>query len=343
MTVAYVTFPGTSGNYVSSADVNLLDADSAHLHQSAGTFAGWGTGAVAPVLSTDDTAQGIAASNVGKLTTSSHTIGCIFPGVPSTTVGVVVSPGEVYSYGRWVKFDAAITEIKLDFRFVNASGGFSGNSFIEVANTGAWQWVTHTATVPTNTARMGVTIQDPNAESTGRVGYISAGVLRTGATATFIPSLRIVGDLDMRARFAATDATPTTAETLIGHRSGNSGFAMTLGTGGELVVYHGTGSGTRLETSSGLALVAATDTEVRSVIDISAGTWTHYKNGVQFDTSGSFATTAGSPYAGALAVGADSAGTSGNWDGDIYYAEVRDGIDGPVVRRFDADDLIGLL
>jgi hypothetical protein len=147
----------------------------------------------------------------------------------------------------------------------------------------------------------------------------------------------------MRARFAATDATPSSAETLIGQRSGNSGYAMTLGTGGELVLYHGTGSGTRQETSSGLSISNGEVVEVKSVIDISAGSWTHYKNGVQFDTSGSFATTAGSPYAGALAVGADSAGTSGNWDGDIYYAEVRDGIDGPVVRRFDADDLIGLI
>jgi hypothetical protein len=219
---------------------------------------------------------------------------------------------------------------------------FASQDAIAIPTDGSWATMTLTGTTPALTETINTDVRINAGVLDDELFEIGDLCFRAGADTTFVPSMRIVGDLDMRARFAATDATPASAEALIGHRSGNNGYAMTLGTGGELVVYHGTGSGTRAETSSGLSLVAATDTEVRSVIDISAGTWTHYKNGVQFDTSGSFATTAGSPYAGPLAVGADSAGTSGNWDGDIYYAEVRDGIDGPVVRRFDADDLIGL-
>lgn len=42
----YVIFPGTPGNYISTQDVNLLDADTAHLQQSTGLW-------TAGVLSTD--------------------------------------------------------------------------------------------------------------------------------------------------------------------------------------------------------------------------------------------------------------------------------------------------
>ena len=34
----YVTFPGTTGNYISTPDTNLLDADTAHLAQSDGGY-----------------------------------------------------------------------------------------------------------------------------------------------------------------------------------------------------------------------------------------------------------------------------------------------------------------
>ena len=43
MSVHYVTLPGAAGNYISTDDVNLLDADSAHLQQSVGQ---WSVGAL---------------------------------------------------------------------------------------------------------------------------------------------------------------------------------------------------------------------------------------------------------------------------------------------------------
>ena len=52
-------------------------------------------------------------------------------------------------------------------------------------------------------------------------------------------------------------------------------------------------------------------------------------------------TGAASPSGSTLYVGA--AGGAGSYlDGDLYYVEVRDGIDGPVVARMDADDWVGI-
>ena len=44
MSTPYVTFPGTAGNYVSTADVNLLDSDTAHFHQALSAL--WSAGAL---------------------------------------------------------------------------------------------------------------------------------------------------------------------------------------------------------------------------------------------------------------------------------------------------------
>ena len=40
MSDKYLYLPGASGNYASVADVNLLDADTAHIHQSIGDWFG---------------------------------------------------------------------------------------------------------------------------------------------------------------------------------------------------------------------------------------------------------------------------------------------------------------
>lgn len=254
------------------------------------------------------------------------------------------SPGDRVSIGGYVEVSRDQSWVIVRVTYFDAGGTQLGtNDPYNVngvdADTPTNIFGTATSGAPASTAWASVEVQyRGNTQSGDTIDVWDFYALAHGATelASFIPSLRIVNDVDLRAKFAADDATPASAQSLLHMRSGNNGYAMTLGTGGELVVYHGTGSATRQETSSGLDIDDGEIVEVRSTLDISAGTWTHYKNGTQFDQSTGFATAAGSPHAAALAAAADTGGSSGNFDGNVYYAEVRDGIGGPVVARFDA-------
>lgn len=344
----YITFDGSTG-YMDTPDVNLLNADNAHCHQSAGQWYGLSGGMTVTGGNDDIDGKWNTASNVLKYVQSSS----------AGTNKLLTMDGQsgfsgstVYSMGAWmysVDQDVLVTPF---FRWMtDATTQVGTDSAVSASSVPAntWTWVSlENLTSHASTSHVGFFLRfdslDPSGDiPVGYTAYMSGVATYQSATAsTFVPSFRIVGDLDVRAHIAATDATPVSAETLIGQRSGNSGYAMTIGTGGELVVYYGTGSGTRVETSSGASISDGVATVLRSYFDLSAGTWYHLQDGVQFDSSPSFATTAGSPYAGALAAGADSGGAAGFFDGDVYYVEVRDGIDGPVVARMDAEDWVGI-
>ena len=72
---------------------------------------------------------------------------------------------------------------------------------------------------------------------------------------------------------------------------------------------------------------------------MSTGIWDRTIDSVPDATSGALATDPASPSAVPLFVGANGAG-SFPLDGDVYGAEVRDGIDGPIVAVFDPDDIV---
>lgn len=341
--VAYIALPGTSGSHLTVPDVNLLTSNQAHAQQGHGLDV---YGNFSNSVDTPPTAP-LFGSLAAKMILSSDSSLQVIRFADGTG-GVATSPTDVRSMSMWWYTDQAGLKAKGTILWNDSGGNFVGandGSYVNLTQNAWTEIVVENKTAPASTAYAGVQ-SDIVVIAGGNVPqgtyWTAARCVRAGTDSTFVPSLRIVGDLDLRAKFAATDATPTSATMVTSTLSGNNGYALSLGTGGELVVYHGTGSGNRAETSSGLSITDASVVDVRSVFDISAGTWTHYKNGVQFDSSGSFATTAGSPSGTSLIVGSNVAGTGSLWNGDIYYVEVRDGIDGPVVARMDADDWVGV-
>jgi hypothetical protein len=156
-------------------------------------------------------------------------------------------------------------------------------------------------------------------------------------------ALQLEDDIDIRVKLAATDYTPVAAQRIVHNRSGNNGYEMYFDAGGVFIVRHGNGTDSRIAAPQAAA-VAATDGIAyvwRATLDVSTGAWTYYKNGVQIDTD-TVATGAAVPAAATLGVAADGAGNS-KLIGKLYWVEVRTGIDGSIVARVDAADIIRAL
>jgi hypothetical protein len=177
--------------------------------------------------------------------------------------------------------------------------------------------------------------------TTGDEFRFSKYTFREGSDAAFVPSLRIVGDSDLRAKIAAADYTPAGNQSIFSDWN-SDGCILYIDTSGHL---HFEGDGTTgaiNEASSAYTFVDGQATEVRVTLDVSAGDMVWYQDGVQVDTD-TFTAQPLDPGGRTLVVGADYLGTGLLFDGDIYWAERRDGIDGPVVARFDAGDVAAAL
>ena len=171
---------------------------------------------------------------------------------------------------------------------------------------------------------------------------VDVACFRAGAVSTFVPSLRIVGDLDLRANIELDDYTDTAAQAILDTLVSNAGYRLAFTTGGEIEGRFGGGAADNTGVSSGLAAVDGARLGIRATMDISSGTWTYYKDDVSFNTDvlGVIVPTAG---VDDLHVGTAVAGTTLLTTGAVYWAEVRDGIDGPVVARMDSRDAARVL
>ena len=178
------------------------------------------------------------------------------------------------------------------------------------------------------------------------------GVTGEFVTAPDSDALDIVGDLDLRIKVALVDWTPGAAMTLVAKWLGfedNRSFAFEVLTSGTLQfgwTTDGT-SGTQSVVQS-TAATGVTDGEtkwVRATLDVDNDASGHdikfytSDNGTDWSQLGTTVTTGGttSIYAGTwlLEVGAFANGGADPLDGEVYQAQVFDGIDGTVV--FDAD------
>jgi len=166
--------------------------------------------------------------------------------------------------------------------------------------------------------------------------YWDAVCLHASASTTFVPSHRIVGDIDMRASVLPVTFDPTTDQHVIAKRSGTSGYGIRLdSTTDSVSARHGDGVTDR-DTALAMDTTAGTKAEIRATFDEATGTWNGYLNDVLADTDAGFTTDPASPSSEALYAGSENGNEP--YQGDIFWVEVRDGIDGPVVARFDAHD-----
>lgn len=165
----------------------------------------------------------------------------------------------------------------------------------------------------------------------------------------------ILGDIDLRMKVALPDWTPSSTMTFIGKNVGdpNRAFRWTLLTPGtSQLEWWPTGSNASIITKISTVAIPFADGAtgwVRVTLDVDNGA---SGNTVSFYTSidGVVWTPLGAPVitagvttmvdtAAAIEVGANFNGASQQLLGTVYYAEVRNGIDGPIVAKFDPTNM----
>jgi len=333
----FVKFPGVSGEYVSSADINICDGDTAHAHQSVGLWRA-DTGAPAPVLSADHAYFG-DTSLLYTMNGTSTRFGSTLVG----TGNIPVAAGLDYTTEVRMWTDEADREAFIIPRIWEDTTYIGDFGFTVVPLIpGQWTVVptpTGTATAPADNLQFRLYVRKQSDESSpvdGEKMWVDAASVVQGPDPSFVPSLRIVGDLDMRVKAALTSYDSGVRQAFLETNSGSNGYYMMIDTTARFRTFHGNGS--NAVTVSGLLPVTAGSVyEFRSAHNVTTGAVEYFLDGasqsIVYDVTGP-RVPGGVP----LNVGAFG-GVSFLVNGDIYWAEVRDGIDGPVVARFDAQDV----
>ena len=345
----FVSFPGTAGSYASTDDVNLLDADTAHMQQSIGRWTAE-SGALTPEQSQAMT----------PIFGTSHASAEAFSTVPRVNSGspgnyTPATPGTTYSTSAYMAKGAGATaglSARLRMVFWDAGEGLISRilgSQTLIPDALVWQHITQTEVAPALTAFISFEVEFRDAAG-GDFMYWDAAIIREGSDTTFIPSLRIVGDLDIRARVAPQSWMPAVNNVLGARRPNNvdnKSFRWQLRTDG-LIRYSMSIDGlteNNFNSNDPISLPddgVPHDIRTEFVADNGAAgrTATFYVDDVQIGSphtigpaGGSF--TGDSPFE----IGTYNLGTIEPFLGDIYSSTLRDGIDGPIVAVFDPDDI----
>ncbi len=214
MAEPFVIFPGPAGNHISTDDVNLLDADTAHFEQSIG---GWAdlSGATGLTLSND--LVPVFGNTHFKFVGAAPGPATVVVGTPEGLDGAPVSGDTQYVFSCRASADYA-ADIELRFKWYDAAGVLITQPSSEYAGTvepDVWLPISIVQTSPPGAAFARVQSYILSALQ-GQAGYLDAACLREDSDPTFVPSLRIVGTLgetidpvDMPIGFAA-DGTPLT-------------------------------------------------------------------------------------------------------------------------------------
>lgn len=165
-------------------------------------------------------------------------------------------------------------------------------------------------------------------------------------------ALSIVGDIDLRAKVALDDWTPVTNNTLIGKRIdvADRSYTLAIAANGNLQFTwssNGTSS-TGKESTVATGITNGASKWVRATFDVdngASGNDTKFytsDDGVIWAQLGTTVTTAGvtSIFDGIapLQIGSYD-GSVNRMTGNVYYAEVRNGIDGGIVAIFDPSEV----
>lgn len=346
MSGPYVRLPGLAGNFLSTPDTNLADADQAHLQQSLATWGPNDSGSGNQALSTDLTPV------FGDFHGEISVIGTPASTALSSGAGRIqsVKPSTVYRGSLYVAPEVADREMRLVVIWRDSGGGYLSQE------TGAWTPVVagqftqiEAGVAPSNPATALAQIT-ATIRPTGGVGnltagekyYWDAGCLREGTDPTFVPSLNIVGVLDARAEIAA-DRQEAVVVSKWESSTTKSWIPLHIDTGGGLTFFWAEDGATTLSMPAGVALVPDGDDsphEYRVTFDPSTGTAVFYLDGVVAATPSPYGATSLFNGPSELSVGADYGGAAAQLDGAVYRVDVRDGIDGPIVAEFLTTDIV---
>ena len=329
----YQTFPGSSGFYVSREDTNLLDSDSSHLHQAIGIWSEYDV--QIPVTMTRELDDDGFGDYVGKVTFDDSLVANNVIVVLGNGGDFTILDTEEYVFSMDVRMSVGWASGNVRLANHGASAGIGPTVDATAGETG-WQRATMTRTATgDHTPALRFLVDDP---VSGDYFEFRNSCVLVGTSTEFTPSLRIVGDLDLRAKVAATDWTDV--QTVIDLNNNNAtNKGLTLYVTSDLLAVHFPidGSANRTEASNLGGLTDGEAVDMRFTADVSAGTANWYLDNAVVDTD-TFTV-------GALGVNTTQAATVGRADGggnefegDLYWAEIRDGIDGPIVAGWYAYD-----
>jgi len=322
--MGFLTFDGTPGNYLSTDDVNLLDADTAHIVQSNPWNSSW-------LTVVDDGPQ---ADGFGQLTGTVQVTGTAAR-LTRGGLTIPITPGAHTMLCTLTNRTLANLNVKL--RLWDDIGGVADTVSVPPGES-----VISVSLNPTGTTLQTLWVEIPAADAVaGDKFSLSKMMVASGAVSTFVPSLRIVGDVDMQ--FTASVPTswinPNLPRLIDAFGVGGSGYLLYMDGAANmytLVVQEVDGTqsvnaaitaGADVSTLLGGTYVATTGrgAVLQNTVEIGAAVWVP---------------RAIVPAAsGVLAVGGHSNGVANPFIGNISLAEVRDDIGGPIVAQADLTNL----
>jgi len=324
-------------SYLSTPDINLLDADTAHLQQSIGD---WQPIALTttPTLSTDVAPEyGLFTMKVVadetftglmQVATADDTVLIVGDSTYSLLVRLRAMSDDAWrAQTRLVWYNSVGSQIGVTPEGV----GNGGTEFFEISVNGV-------APATAATAKIELRLGNTAGHTTiGDTFYVDVACVRTDTDPSFVPSLRIVGDLDMEARVAPTLATPAGSGIMTGFYF-TAGYSFSQKPDGTIRLFHKPSGGTSADASSTVAAFTVDEKahDVRIAWSRSATEATFYRDGSQL----------GAPVGTSLPsdvydvdsfgrqkgmIGARTTGDEEVFSGDIFSASTHDGIGGPAI------------
>ena len=326
---SYAELPGVKPNYLLKPDANQMDADSANLYQGRG---GWSAGAIVP----DVGAFAATANYYVHAGSNTFYWQCIF------NIGFPVVPGQRYSFAAWFRTDnpGNVDEARAYLDWRDSGGGALGGAYpaYEPVDSTAYRALRVDGIAPAGAAyvRPVVAVVPVAAADTGL--FLGAAMLADGAYAEWQPSANITGDLHWLVDFAPTLAVPAATSVLFDHAANNQGFDASLLNNGTVWATYGDGTSLR---GNGTPILGIADGE-RCTLEAQwlhdAGELTWLLNGVQLGPVDTFTAGPGVISSHDTWIGS-SFGGNAPFAGRMYRYELHDGVDGPVVESFYAEDL----
>lgn len=292
----------------------------------------------------------------------SHLLGGSVGDVTAATFGTFrtnpvgpVTSGQTYtgSFDLWT--DTALASVNIALVWIDSAGGEVGRTAEVLTGNGTtstWRRVSVAGAAPASAVSVSIYVRT---SATGRYYAFDRVTIRQGTATDFVPTHRITGDLDLRAKVALKDWTPGTNQTFLGKwaTGGNSSaWVMRLETTGTIGLFVNGPFGSGRFSTVAVPAGDRAPKHIRATVDVDNGAGS-YELKFWVSDDGVTWTQLGTTLSGASAAIAtgDSHVTFGAYGsnaatapsvGVFQEAEVRDGIDGPIVARFDADDPAGL-
>ena len=339
----YFEFDGT-GDYLSIPDTNLLDADTAHLQQSIGEWIAYVQGATVG-LSQDVTPHFGDSVLEWRRNADVATIAISTP--RSGTTGVIpVDASTEYTASAWLADDDSGNTGELKITWIDSGGTTltTSSAGTQVNLTGELQEVSVTATSHASAAFAAIEVIHRGSFTANTPKYVDAACLRAGSDPTFMPSLRIVSDLDIEADISDTYSDGDIAYLFsVNAASTTGGYAFLLRNDiGRMRMDYTENDGTARQAQSDVLSWVDGRYTLRGTWDVTAGTVVLYRDGEAVATlgpSGGYQNGGFYPSSQVIDISGINSGSGNLFDGSIYRLTVRDGIDGPAVLTIRPEDV----